>query len=75
MGLFVICVCLCNTAIMSVSSILLITCWERADILALLYVMFYCLFVTFSNCVLGQAWYLSVLCLLSFKMIIYFFYS
>ena len=35
-----------------------VTCWERTDLLALSYVMFYCVFVTFPY-VLGQ-----VLCLI-----------
>ena len=47
---------------------IVVTCWERADLLALLYVMFYCVFVTFPYGVLGQVWYLIVsipaLCLL-----------
>ena len=34
---------------------------ERADLLALLYVMFSCGFVTFTYDVLGQVWYLIVL--------------
>ena len=40
---------------MSVSCSLDDTCWERAKILALLYVMFSCVFVTFS-----QVWYMIV---------------
>ena len=36
------------------------TSWERADLLALLYVMFSCGFVTFPYDVLGQVWYLIV---------------
>ena len=40
---------------------LVVTCWERADVLALLYVIFYCVFVTFPCHVLGQVWYLIVL--------------
>ena len=39
---------------------LLDTSWERADLLALLYVMFSCVFVTFICGVLDQVWYLSV---------------
>ena len=38
---------------------LVVTCWERAKLLALLYVMFYCVslcFVTFPSGVLGQVW-------------------
>ena len=66
----------------SVYCILVVTFWERADLLALLYVMFYCVFVTFPCGVLGQMWYLIVsnldLCLLScFKemKVKYFFAS
>ena len=33
---------------------------ERADLLALLYVMFSCVFVTFPYGILGQVWYLIV---------------
>ena len=40
---------------------LVVTCWERADILALLYVMFSCVFVTFPYGVLGLVWYLIVM--------------
>ena len=54
---------------MSVSCNLVVTCLEKADLLALLYMMFSCVFVTFS-CVLGQVWYLIVsihdICLLSY---------
>ena len=34
----------------------MVTCWERADLVALLYVMFYYVFVTFPRGVLGQVW-------------------
>ena len=48
----------------------MVTCWERADLLALLCVMFYCVFVTFPCVVLGQVKCLIVsipdLCLLSY---------
>ena len=37
----------------------MVTCWERADLLALLYVMFL-VFVTFPYGVLGQVWYFIV---------------
>ena len=43
-----------------VSCSLVVTCWERADLLALLYVMFSCVFVTFPHAVLDQVWYLIV---------------
>ena len=50
----------CHTVV-SVHCSLVITCWERAGFLALLYVMFSCVIVTFSCGVLGQAWYFIVL--------------
>ena len=55
-------------AVMSVQWSLLVTCWEMANLLVLLYVMFSCVFVSFPCGVLGQVWYLFVsiadLCLL-----------
>ena len=45
---------------LSVTCSLVITCWERADILALLYMMFSCVFVTFPYVALGQVWYVIV---------------
>ena len=57
---FFLCVCLCHI-VLSVSCILMVTCWEKADLLALLYVMFYCVFVTFPYGVLGQVWYMIAL--------------
>ena len=52
--LFLFCVC---HAFLSVHCSLVVICWERANLLALLYVMFYCVFVTFLCGVLGQVWY------------------
>ena len=46
-------------AVLSVPSSLVVTCWERADLLALLCVIFF-VFVTFQYSVLGQVWYLIV---------------
>ena len=46
-------------AFMSVHCYLLVTCWERADLLALV-VMFNCVFVTLACGILGQVWYLIV---------------
>ena len=47
-----------------------VTCREMADLLTLLYVMFYCVFDAFPWGVLGQVWCLIVkileLCLLSY---------
>ena len=37
---------------------LVLTCWERANLLALLCEMFPCVFVTFSCDIMGQEWYL-----------------
>ena len=47
-------------AFLSVHCNLVVTCWEMADLLALLHVMFYCVFVTFPCGVLDQVWYLIV---------------
>ena len=55
---FVICVS-CHT-VLSFPCSLVITCWERADLLALLHVMFSCVFITFTYGVVGQVWYLIV---------------
>ena len=44
--------------------------WERADLFALLYVMFACVFVTFSYVVLGQVWFLIV-CILDICLLPY----
>ena len=59
----------CHTA-MSVSCSFVVTCLERADLLAFLYVMFSCVFVTFPYGVLVQVRYLIAyipdLCLLSY---------
>ena len=48
-------------AVLSVLCSLAITYWERADLLALLCVVFSCIFVTFPYDVLGQVWYLVAL--------------
>ena len=42
----------CN-GVLSVHWSLMVTCWEGAILLALLYVMFSCVFVTFQGGVLG----------------------
>ena len=63
---FVSCV---SHAFTSVHYCLVVTCWERDDILALVDVCF-CIFVTFPCGILGQVWYLIVsfpdLCRLSY---------
>ena len=57
------CFCVCS------SRLFVVTCWERADLLALV-VMFNCVFVTFPCGILGYVWYLIVsipdLCNLSY---------
>ena len=49
-------------------NVLSVSCWERTDLLALLCVMYICVFVTFLYGVLGQMMYLVIsipgLCLL-----------
>ena len=47
-------------AFLSVHCSLVVTCWESANLLVLLSVMFPCVFVTFPCGVLGQVWYLIV---------------
>ena len=53
----------------SVPCCLVVTCWERADLFALVG-DFYCIFVTFPCGILGQVWHLIVsspdLCLFSY---------
>ena len=53
----------------SVNSCIVVTCWERADLLAFVGGV-YCIFVTFPSGILGQVWYLIVsfpdLCRLSY---------
>ena len=45
---------------MNYACLILVTSWERADLLALLCDVVLC-FVTFPCCVLGQVWYFGVL--------------
>ena len=60
-------------AFASVHCCLVVTCWERADLLAIVADV-YCIFVTFPCGILGQVWYLIVsfpdLCLLSYFEIV-----
>ena len=57
-------------AVLSVYCSLVITCWQRAYLLVLMYVMFSYVLVTLPCGVLGQVWYLIVsildFCLLPF---------
>ena len=58
-------------AFASVHCCLVVTCWERADLLALVGDV-YCIYVTFLCGILGQVWYLIVsfpdLCRLSYLL-------
>ena len=47
---------LCLVCVMLSS--LVVTCWERADLLALVCDVYNCIFVTFPCGILGQVWYL-----------------
>ena len=74
MNLF-ICICLCHI-VLSVFCSLVVTCWERADLLALLYLTFCCDLVIFQYGILGQVGLLSVsipaICILPYFGIVYF---
>ena len=50
--------CICH-AFVSVHCCLVVTCWEGADLLALVRDV-YCVLVTISSGILGQVWYLIV---------------
>ena len=55
-----LCFCvLCFTYFPSVHCCLVVTCWERADLLALVGDVF-SIYVTFPCGILGQMWYLIV---------------
>ena len=70
-GSFCVMSCVCH-AFVSVLCCLVVTCWERADLLALVGDV-YCIFFFFSCGILGQVWYLIVsfpdLCLLSYFLL------
>ena len=51
--------CVCH-AFTSVYCRCVVTCWERADLLALVCDVFTCVFITFPCGILGQVWYLTV---------------
>ena len=51
-----------------------LTCWDRADLLVLLYVGFSYVFVTFPYGILGQVWYLIV-CIPDLCLLPYFRYN
>ena len=62
----------CGTSIPDLChlSYFVLTCWKSDSLLALLFVIFYCVFATFPYGVLGQVWYLIVsipdLCFLTY---------
>ena len=58
----------------SVHCSLVVTCWERADFLALLSVMLYCVFVTFPCGVLGMVWD-AIASIPDLYLLSYFYYS
>ena len=53
-------ICVSWHTVLSVPCSLVDICWESADLLALLYVMFSFVFVTFPYGILGQVWYMIV---------------
>ena len=67
-----LCVCLCHN-FLSVHCSIVITCCERADLFALLYMMFSCVFVTFPYGFLCHVWYL-ILLIADFCLLPYFTY-
>ena len=62
--------CLSLPCCLSVSCSFVVACWESADLLAVLCMMFACAFVTFTFGILGHMWYLIIwipdICLLSY---------
>ena len=62
-------ICLYYT-VLSVHCSIVMTCYERTDLFALLCVLFYCVFVTLPYDVLGMVWYL----ILSFSDLCLFYY-
>ena len=60
--------------VLSVHCSLVVTCWERDDLLALVYVMFYCVFSLFY-----EVWHLIVsipdICLLLYFVVKHLFLS
>ena len=59
-GSFLLFMFLVCYAFLYVHCSVVVTYWERANLLALFYVMFSCIFVTFPYSVLGQVWYFMV---------------
>ena len=60
-------------AFASVHCCLVVTCWERADLLALVGDV-YCNFATFPCGILGQVWYLIVWFLVDLLNLSYFYF-
>ena len=58
LSMFLVCHC-----VLSVHFSLVVTCWEMAYLLTLLYAVFSCVFVTFPCGILSQVWYMIVLIL------------
>ena len=51
---------LCFIFVFVMLSFLFVAAWKRADLLALLCVVSYCVFITFPHCDPGQVWFLIV---------------
>ena len=68
--------CVCH-AFMSVHFCLVVTCWERADLLALAFDVCVYVYVTFPCGILGQVWYLipDLCCFSYFQHAITFYCS
>ena len=57
--MFLFCLAFAMSLCASVYMCFVVTCWERADFLALVFGV-YCEYVTFPIGILGQVWYLIV---------------
>ena len=62
----------CHT-VLSVPCSLVVTCWQRADLLALLYMMFSCVFVIFQCGVLCQVCRDLIVSIPDFCLLTYFY--
>ena len=59
-GSFVLFVSCVSYAFASVNCCLVVNCWERANLLAFVGDVIFCILVTFPCGILGQVWYLIV---------------
>ena len=74
--MFLFCLVFAMSLCASVYMCFVVTCWERADLLALVCCV-YCEFVTFPIGILGQVWYLIVsipdFCTLTYFLLLIFY--